>query len=127
MLASLAMRDVAIMVSKRMQEQGKEALQVGISMHYGEAVVGLVGNPNQFNYTALGHTVVVAARLNSVAQAGDVLVSDTVYQAISDTFTVEECEEVMVKGLSQPVRPYRVVKAHRVSRNTRVARILSGI
>ena len=126
-LASLAMRDVAIMVSKRMQEQGKEALQVGISMHYGEAVVGLVGNPNQFNYTALGHTVVVAARLNSVAQAGDVLVSDTVYQAISDTFTVEECEEVMVKGLSQPVRPYRVVKAHRVSRKTRVARILSGI
>ena len=72
-------------------------------------------------------TVVVAARLNSVAQAGDVLVSDTVYQAIFDTFTVEECEEVMVKGLSQPVRPYRVVKAHRVSRKTRVARILSGI
>ena len=125
-LACLAMRDVAKMVSKRMQEQGKEALHVGISMHYGEAVVGLVGNPNQFNYTALGHTVVVAARLNSIAQPGDVMVSDTVYQAIADTFTVEECDEVMVKGLSQPVRPYRVVQAHRVSRKTRVARLLSG-
>lgn len=126
-LAALAMRDVAKSVSKRLQEQGKDPLEVGISMHYGEAVVGLVGNPNQFNYTALGHTVVVAARLNSVAAPGDVLVSDAVYQAIADTFTVEECEEVMVKGLSQPVRPYRVVKAHRMSRKTRVARILSGI
>ncbi len=126
-LATLAMRDVAKSVSNRLQEQGKEPLHVGISMHYGEAVVGLVGNPNQFNYTALGHTVVVAARLNSIAQPGDVMVSDTVYQAIAETFTVEECEEVMVKGLSQPVRPYRVVKAHRVSRKTRVSRILSGI
>lgn len=125
-LAALAMRDVAKAVSNRLQEQGKEALHVGISMHYGEAVVGLVGNPNQFNYTALGHTVVVAARLNSIAQPGDVMVSDTVYQAIAETFTVEECEEVMVKGLSQPVRPYRVIQAHRVTRKTRVARILSG-
>jgi adenylate cyclase len=126
-LAALAMRDVAKSVSKRFQDQEKEPLHVGISMHYGEAVVGLVGNPNQFNYTALGHTVVVAARLNSVAPPGDVLVSDTVFQAISQTFTVEECDEVMVKGLSLPVRPYRVVKAHRVTRKTRVARILSGL
>lgn len=125
-LAALAMRDVAKSVSKRLREQEKDALEVGISMHYGEAVVGLVGNPNQFNYTALGHTVVVAARLNTVAAPGDVLVSDAVYQAIADTFTVEECEEVMVKGLSQPVRPYRVVKAHRMSRKTRVARFLGG-
>lgn len=125
-LASLAMRDVAKAVSVRLTEQGKEPLHVGISMHYGEAVVGLVGNPNQFNYTALGHTVVVAARLNSIAQPGDIMVSNTVYQAIAETFTVEECDEVMVKGLSQPVRPYRVIKAHRVSRKTRVARILGG-
>ena len=125
-LASLAMRDVAKTVSRRLVEQGKQALQVGISMHYGEAVVGLVGNPNQFNYTALGHTVVVAARLNTVAQPGDVLVSDAVYQAIAESFTVEECPEVMVKGLSQPVRPYRVEKAHRISRKTRIASLLSG-
>jgi class 3 adenylate cyclase len=126
-LAALAMRDVAKSVSRRLEEQEKEALGVGISMHYGEAVVGLVGNPNQFNYTALGHTVVVAARLNTVAQPGDVLVSDSVFQAIAETFTVEECEEVMVKGLSQPVRPYRVIKAHRLTRKTRVARLLSSI
>jgi len=125
-LAALAMRDVAKAVSQRLEEQGHQPLDVGISMHYGEAVVGLVGNPNQFNYTALGHTVVVAARLNSIAQPGDVMVSDTVYQAIAETFTVEECEEVMVKGLSQPVRPYRVIKAHRVSRKTRVSRLLKG-
>lgn len=126
-LAALAMRDVAKAVSLRLAEQGHQPLDVGISMHYGEAVVGLVGNPNQFNYTALGHTVVVAARLNSSAQPGDVMVSNTVYQAIAETFTVEECEEVMVKGLSQPVRPYRVIKAHRVSRKTRVSRLLKGI
>ena len=66
----------------------------------------LVGNPNQFNYTALGHTVVVASRLNSVTPAGEVLVSDTVYQLIADAFVVEACEEVMVpeiiSGSSKP-------------------------
>ncbi len=125
-LAALAMRDVCKTVSKRLIEQDKQALQVGISLHYGEAVVGLVGNPNQFNYTALGHTVVVASRLNSVTPAGDVLVSDTVYQAIADTFVVEECPEVMVKGLSQPVRPYRVIKPHLVVKKTRISNLLNG-
>lgn len=125
-LAALAMRDVCKTVSKRLVEQEKQPLEVGISLHYGEAVVGLVGNPNQFNYTALGHTVVVASRLNSVTPAGDVLVSDTVYQAIADTFVVEECDEVMVKGLSQPVRPYRVIKPHLVVKKTRLSSLLSG-
>jgi adenylate cyclase len=125
-LAALAMRDVSRTVSRRLVEQGKQSLEVGISLHYGEAVVGLVGNPNQFNYTALGHTVVVASRLNSVTPAGDVLVSDTVYQVIADHFVVEECPEVMVKGLSQPVRPYRVIKPHLVVKKTRLSNLLGG-
>lgn len=125
-LAALAMRDVCKTVSKRLIEQDMQPLEVGISLHYGEAVVGLVGNPNQFNYTALGHTVVVSSRLNSVTPAGDVLVSDTVYQVIADTFVVEECDEVMVKGLSQPVRPYRVIQPHRIVKKTRLNSLLGG-
>ena len=63
----------------------------------------------QINYTALGHTVVVAARLQTIAGGGDVVVSEEVYQEAPDGFVYAVGEPVYVKGLSTPVHPYRVL------------------
>lgn len=115
-LGALAMQEAARAVSRRLLDQSAQPLGVGISMHFGEAVVGLVGNPNQFNYTALGHTVVVAARLNSVAAADEVLISDAVYREVDVHFSCEAREEVRVKGLSTAVRSYCVKGSRRVGR-----------
>lgn len=107
--AALDMRDAAERISAHLLERGQEPLHVGIGIHYGEAVVGVVGNPvRQINLTALGETVVVSARLQSIAAGGEVVVSDAVYSAVSGAFHVEEGEPVQVKGISEPVRPYRV-------------------
>ncbi|MCC6443600.1 MAG: hypothetical protein IT210_09130 [Armatimonadetes bacterium] len=109
--AALAMRDAAEVMSRDRAAQGQPALKIGIGMHYGEAVVGLVGNPNQFNYTALGYTVVVSQRLQSIAAASEVIISESIYEEISGLFRVEEGQLMRVKGISAPVRPYRVVGA----------------
>lgn len=106
--AALAMRDAAATVSMWQAAQGHPVLQVGISLHYGEAVVGLVGNPAQFNYTALGHTVVVTQRLQSVAGAGEVILSETVYALVEGEVFAETGAPVTVKGLSEPVCYYRI-------------------
>lgn len=106
--AAIGMQQAAARISAELAAEGREPLRVGIGLHYGEAVVGLVGNPNRWDYTALGHTVVVSQRLQSIAEGGEVVISETVYRTVYGLFPVEEGEPVQVKGLSEPVRPYRV-------------------
>lgn len=107
-LAALAMQNASTRLSLQREAAGKPVLEVGISVHYGEAVVGLVGSATQSNYTAMGLTVVVGARLQSLAEGGEVIVSRQVYELISDTFSATSLEEVAVKGLSEPIHPYRL-------------------
>jgi adenylate cyclase len=106
---AMAMSQAAQEVSARRIQAGKQALGIGIGLHYGPAIVGLVGDPEQFNYTALGLTVVVSARLQSIAMGGEVIVSAEVYRLTSDVFRAEAGEPVSVKGLSEPVQPYRLL------------------
>ena len=107
-LAALTMQNASTRLSVQRRIAGKAVLEVGISVHYGEAVVGLVGSTTQSNYTAMGLTVVVGARLQSLAEGGQVIVSKQVYELISDVFSADRLEEVTVKGLSEPIHPYRL-------------------
>jgi len=109
--AALAMRDAAEAIAARQEREGGEPLRLGMGVHYGEAVVGLVGSLAQFNYTAMGHTVVVAARLQGLAGGGELLISDEVYRKVGADFRCEPCEPVMAKGLSEPIRAYRVLSS----------------
>ncbi len=107
--AALAMRDAAEALSRERVRYNRTVLHLGFSLHYGEAVVGLVGNiRQQINYTALGHTVVVAARLQTLAGGGEVVVSEEVYHETSADFDYLEGDPVILKGISTPVHPYRV-------------------
>jgi len=104
----------AVAMARAVERQGaitgETPLAVGLGLHYGEAVVGLVGHPTrQVNYTALGHTVVVAARLQTYAQGGEVILSEAVVSALNLPLTAEE--SVTVKGVAQPVPLYRVKSA----------------
>ena len=56
-------------------------VRVGIGVHVGEAFVGALGSDDRLDFTALGDTVNVAARLGSDAGAGELLVSNTAWQA----------------------------------------------
>ncbi|MCS6775443.1 MAG: adenylate/guanylate cyclase domain-containing protein [Chloroherpetonaceae bacterium] len=112
--AALEMQHRAAEISRRLQEQGRTPLRMGIGIHYGDAVVGLIGNPpHQMNYTALGVTVVVSQRLQALADGGEIVVSETVFEILREDpgqgFHLLPGEPVTIKGLTRPVRPYRVV------------------
>jgi len=53
----------------------REGLLVGAGVHTGEAFVGVVGSDEKLDFTALGDTVNIAARLGSLARAGELLIS----------------------------------------------------
>ena len=111
-LAALAMRDAVLRLSEDRARGGDKSLNVGISLHVGDAVLGLVGNPRrQINFTALGHTVVVAARLQAVAGGGEVVVTGEVADRIRGPFQLEERGPLQAKGISQPLRVFRVLAA----------------
>lgn len=81
-------------------------LRIGINT--GPAVVGLVGMTGEF--TALGDTVNLAARLNQAAYPGDILVGHDTYRLVRGVFDVEAQPLLTVKGKSEPVQTYIVLQ-----------------
>jgi len=76
-------------------------MRVGI--HVGEVVVGQVGTDEHAEYLAIGDTVNIAARIESAAQPGEVLVSETCVRLIEHTFDVGDLKPVKAKGKTEPV------------------------
>ncbi len=81
---------------------------LGIGINCGEAVVGNIGTAKRMEYTAIGNTVNIAARLEGKAKAGEVIISPYVYERIKDRIEVTSIGVQTLKGISEPVELYRV-------------------
>ncbi|HSG17144.1 MAG TPA: adenylate/guanylate cyclase domain-containing protein [Anaerolineae bacterium] len=81
-------------------------LHFGIGLHTGFAVVGNVGSPLRKDYSAIGDAVNVTDRLQNLAEGGQIILSDSTYQAVSDLIKVTRLDSVQVKGRRQPVQIY---------------------
>ena len=78
-------------------------LQIGIGLHFGPAHVGNVGAGDVKDFTAIGDAVNVAARLQSKAGPGQIVVSEAVYESVSTRYPTSEMVNMEVKGREQPV------------------------
>ncbi len=88
-------------------------LQMRIGLNLGTVVVGDIGADLKMNYTALGDTVNVASRLQSVAEPGTVLASRAVYEQTRALFDFSELGSIRVKGRVEPVEIYQVLGVKR--------------
>jgi class 3 adenylate cyclase/tetratricopeptide (TPR) repeat protein len=84
-------------------------LQIRIGIHHGPAVAGIVGNDQQAVYTVIGETVNLAARMESLARPGCILVSARVYQQTRALFDFRAMGTTHVKGIDQPVAVYEAI------------------
>jgi adenylate cyclase len=83
-------------------------------LHTGDTVVGNIGSPDRMDYTALGASVNLAARLEGLnKQYGtELLVSETVFQKANGTFLFRPIDTTTVKGFSQPVSVFELCAAY---------------
>lgn len=83
-------------------------LGVGIGINTGYMTVGNIGSDIHRDYTVIGNQVNVAARLESMARAGQILISQRTYSKVKALVEAECIGEIQVKGIHSPVRTYNV-------------------
>lgn len=83
-------------------------LQFGIGIACGEAIVGNIGTAQLMNYTAIGHSVNLARRLQEAAKGGQILIDETTHEFVVQHVKTKSLGTVEVKGFSTPVRMYQV-------------------
>lgn len=95
----------AVQASIDMQRAAK--IQIGVGLHTGQAVVGNIGSEQRLQYTAIGDTVNVAARLVSLALPGQIIVSEDIRNSAEGSF--QPLGEVELKGRKQKVSAYSLL------------------
>ncbi len=94
-----------------MEKYGRK-VAFGVGVNCGEAVVGNIGCDFRMDYTAIGDTVNTAARLEANAKAGQVLISQKIYDRLKDRIKVNEVGVIPLKGKSEGVFVYELVDIH---------------
>lgn len=90
-----------------------QSFEIGIGIHTGEAVVGLLGTSQRQEYTAIGDTVNVASRLESASkQYGRIVCSVQTIEACAQPWLFQQVGEISLKGRSQPLKLYQVRGRH---------------
>ena len=92
-------------------------LQMRIGIHTGPVVVGSIGNDLRVEFTAVGNTVNLASRLESLAEPGTTCVSEETFSLAEGFFRFEYQGEKYIKGVSDPISVYRPIVPR--SRRTR--------
>jgi adenylate cyclase len=105
--AALAMKEAIATFHQRLDSEAR--LNFGVGIHVGEAVVGNVGTAEQMNYTAIGDSVNLAKRLQENAEAGQILLSQSAYDAVKEHIRVRALEPIKVKGRSSAEPVYELV------------------
>ena len=102
-----ALRDYAATLER---ERGLK-LQMRIGINSGTVMVGRIGSDLHMEYTAIGDTINLASRLQSLARPGSVVISDTTYKGVAGFFDTLDLGELEVKGHA-PVQAFEVLRAH---------------
>jgi class 3 adenylate cyclase/tetratricopeptide (TPR) repeat protein len=106
----------AVGLQKRMQEDRSELgeslgtdLAIRMGMNTGWVVVGGIGDHLRMDYTAVGDTTNLAARLQQAAEPGSILISDTTSRIVQGSVLLETLPPFQVKGKTHPIQAFKVL------------------
>src|SRR5919106_5987110 len=109
--AALALQDEMRRYRQRLGQSEESGLQIGLGINSGEVVVRSIDNDLNIDYSALGHTTNLAARMQELSGPGVALISASTLRQVEGLVYVQSLGPVQAKGVSQPVEAYSLVGA----------------
>jgi adenylate cyclase len=106
---ALAMQAGMRDLSARRATEGKPPIAVGIGINAGDAVAGTVGTEARMEYTVIGDSVNLAARLESNSKAGQILISEQTYLKVQTAVDARSLGRIKVKGKEDEIGVYEVI------------------
>ena len=109
--AALDMRAELAAYNDELAREGLPKLAVGIGLHRGSGIAGLVGSPELMQFTVVGTVVSVAARVQGLTREHgvDILLTADVQRALDPRFAVRALPPRALKGISEPVATFALV------------------
>ena len=107
---ALEMREAVREFNGRQRAEGRREIEIGIGINSGLLMAGTLGSRKRRNYTVLGRTVNIGARLCSKAPPGHILVSEATKDRAGADLVVSGPEPMLLKGITSPFVVYDVLR-----------------
>jgi adenylate cyclase len=104
--AAVDMQREFVNLQKKWVQEGLKKIGLGIGLSTGEVIFGNVGTERAMNYTIVGDTVNIAQRLEGVALAGQILLSESTYEMVKEKIIAKKLSQKTLKGKKEPLIPY---------------------
>jgi class 3 adenylate cyclase len=111
--AALAMQETIAGYSTQLQRHHGVELQLRLGLNTGLVVVGRIGDGLRMDYTAVGNTTHLAARMQALAEPGTILLTEATHRLVEGYIRSDTLGLVEVKGQRAPVQVYKVTGRRR--------------
>lgn len=110
--ASIEIRKAMAKEKELAKAQGRDSVSIGIGINSGPVVHGSMGAKDRMDFTSIGDTVNLAARLEGTNKeyATKTLLTSAVHEKVKDEFLCREIDLLTVKGKTQPVRIFELLQ-----------------
>jgi class 3 adenylate cyclase len=125
--AALRIQEFAMRYDEEVRRAYDIAILVRVGLNSGEVVVRSIGSDLHMDYTAVGQTTHLAARMEQIARPGSIVITASCWRAVEGYVQAKCLGPVPIKGLSAPVAVYELIGAGpaRTSLQARAARGLT--
>ncbi len=105
---AVAIKKYLAELNEKRQVRGEPALECGIGIHCGLAACGHIGSSERSNYTVVGDTVNIAARIEGLTKGGEILISKELNERLPKGISTSFWEEVEIRGSSRKYNLFQV-------------------
>jgi adenylate cyclase len=108
--AAVGMQKALKKLVEKWKREGKPEVAMGIGIHTGQAIVGNIGSEKRIEYTAVGDTVNIAARLEQATKLlkKSILISEMTYAAVKDEFKATSLGPMILPGRKEAITIYAI-------------------